>query len=234
MKKLLVVSLILCSMMNVFVSAVEVADSLSLEVRVADAVVCEAALGHVVTAFEESEESRKQCIKSLLSDCQLTNTELQTLKALVRELRELLPVVFLLQSDYNRAHDAALDQALNKEFAPEIGFNIGAVVSGRFITFERSMSEDYYDRNWLVAAAVDDQFAKDSKYSRFMKAKERLEEIGEQAQEFFKVMAKQFTLKMAQKGDSLKGAAALYAGLMFNQLAEAVIEAADELHDTAA
>lgn len=231
MKKMCIVSFLVSSAVGLSAGSTQAP---ILEVRVADALMSESALGHVVTAFEKSEEPRKQCIKSMLADCSFTKVELQALKALVREVRELLPVVFLLQGDCNSAYNAALDESLKKEFAVEIGSNVGAVVSGRFVPYKQGMSENYYDRSCFVGAAVNEQITKDPKYARYFKAQERLEELGEQAQEFLKVMGKQFAIKMAEKGDSLKGIAALYVGLMFNQLAEAFIEAADELHNKAA
>lgn len=226
MKKLLVVSLVLCSVLT---NAEQ-----TLDVRVADALMNEAALGHVVTAVEESEPVRKNLIKSLLADCNLTNVELQALKAMVREIRELLPVVILLQNDFNRSYAQALSDALKNEFACEIASGTLRFHDGKLYKNCRCTCEHADDRTWKVADTITKQFESDSKYSRYFKAQERLEEIGEQVQDFLKRMEKQFVRKMAQKGDSLKAAAVVYAGLVFNQLTEGLIEAINELQVKAA
>jgi hypothetical protein len=199
----------------------------SLEVRIADAIISEQALMSGVTAFEESNNSRKRFIQSLLSSCNLNAQEIKEFKVLVRELRELLPVVFLLKKEFDRAYKQALCDAMAEEFAAEIAQNKGYINdAGRFVSSQDAAQ--YYDRQWQVIDGVNTQLEKNPKYSRYFKAQERLESINDQMTDFVKSLLKQAEIALVNKGESLKAAVGLYAGLMFNQLSDELLEVLDE------
>ena len=219
---------IFCSLISIQAHSMTEQNEVSVDVRVADALVSESALGHLVNAFEESETARKKFIKSLLAECELTHEELAALKALVRDVRELLPVFFLLKNEYDRAYGLALNEALGREFATEISEKKGAVNSGKFTGYE-ICCEQYCARNWQVIDTVKKQFENDAKFARYFKTQEPLDDISDRVKEFMVRLASSLESKLAKKGDALKSSAALYAGLMFNQLADGLIEIADEL-----